>query len=71
MRRGMTHGHHDEPVLQGCRWHGQEAIDRHHASPAMEAIARLRDKHDLHMRAKRHVSDEVGVPAEDQGFLRQ
>lgn len=71
MRRGMTHGHHDEAVLQGRRWHGQEAIDRHHASPAMEAIARLRDKHDLHMRAKRHVSDEVGVPAKDQGFLRQ
>lgn len=37
----------------------------------MEAIAKLRDKHDLHMRAKRHVSDEVSVPAEDQGFLRQ
>ena len=60
-----------ETVLLIDSWDSQEAIDRHHASPAMATIARLRDKYDLHMRAERYVSDEAGVPTKDQDFLRQ
>lgn len=37
----------------------------------MATIATLRDKYDLHMRAEHYVSDDVGVPSKDQGFLRQ
>ena len=60
-----------ETILLIDSWDSQEAIDRHHASPMMATIATLRDTYDLHMRAERYVSDEAGVPAGDQGFLRQ
>ena len=60
-----------ETVLLIDSWSSQEAIDAHHASPMMQTIAELRSKYDLHMRAERYVSDESGVPAKDQAFLRK
>ena len=59
-----------ETILLIDSWTDQAAIDRHHASPMMATIAELREKHDLHMRVERYVSDEGGVPATDQAFIR-
>lgn len=63
----------DDPdtILLIDSWRDQAALDRHHASPMMAQIAALREKYDLHMRAERLLSDEDGLPAADQAFLRQ
>ena len=37
----------------------------------MAEIAELREKYDLHMTAERFVTDEEGLPAKDQDFLRK
>ena len=60
-----------ETVLLIDCWKDQEAIDRHHASPMMEKIAELRVKYDLHMRVKRYVSDEDGIPEADSRFIKE
>lgn len=60
-----------ETVLLIDSWADQEAIDLHHASPMMKEIMKLREKYDLHMKVERYVSDEQGVPAGDQDFIRQ
>lgn len=60
-----------ETVLLIDSWADQAALDAHHASPMMATIAELRDRYDLHMRAERYVSDEAGVPAHDQAFIRE
>lgn len=60
-----------ETVLLIDSWESQEAIDVHHASPMMQTIAALRSKYDLHMQAERYVSDESGISAKDQAFLRK
>ena len=57
-----------ETVLLIDSWESQEAIDVHHASPMMAEIARLREKYDLHMKAERFVSEEIGT---DEHFLRK
>lgn len=60
-----------ETVLLIDSWKDQHSIDVHHASPMMEKITALREKYDLHMKAERYVSDEGGVPASDQVFIRE
>lgn len=60
-----------EAVLLIDAWESQEAIDAHHASPMMAKIAELRNKYDLHMKVERYVSDEDGVPAKDEEFIRK
>ncbi len=60
-----------ETVLLIDSWRDQRSIDVHHASPMMAKIAALREKYDLHMKAERYVSDEGGVPAADQAFIRE
>ncbi len=57
-----------ETVLLIDSWESQEAIDVHHASPMMAQIAGLREKYDLHMKAERFVSEEMGT---DEKFLRK
>ena len=52
-------------------WADQAALDAHHASPMMAAIAELREKYDLHMRAERFVTDDAGVPDRDAAFIRR
>ena len=60
-----------ETILLIDAWRDQEALDVHHASPMMAKIAELRDKYDLHMKAERYITDEVGLPDHDQAFIRQ
>ena len=60
-----------ETVLLIDSWENQAAIDAHHASPMMGVIANLREKYDLRMTAERYLSDESGVPASDQKFIRK
>ena len=67
----FTSFHDPETVLLIDSWTDQAAIDAHHASPMMQTITDLRAKYDLHMRAERYVSDEAGVPEQDQKFIRK
>lgn len=60
-----------ETVLLIDEWTDQTAIDRHHASPIMQKITELRDKYDLHMTMERYISDENGIPYNDEGFIRK
>ena len=58
-----------ETVLLIDSWRDQEAIDAHHASPMMAAIASLREKYDLHMRMERYVRAEEAP--QDEQFIRK
>ena len=58
-----------ETVLLIDAWKDQEALDVHHASPMMAAVAALRDKYDLHMTVERFVNAD-GSP-EDRRFIRE
>lgn len=57
-----------EAVLLIDTWESQQALDIHHASPMMQEIASLREKYDLHMKAKRYISEEN---SEDEKFIRK
>ena len=48
-----------ETILLIDSWENQEAIDRHHATPMMETIAKLREKYDLHMTVERYTVAET------------
>ena len=58
-----------ETVLLIDSWTDQRAIDAHHSSPMMAAIAGLREKYDLHMAVERYVS--VGDAPGDERFIRK
>ena len=58
-----------ETILLIDSWENQEAIDIHHASPMMAAIAALREKYDLHMTVERYVSAEA--PETENRFIRK
>ncbi|MBQ6389277.1 MAG: antibiotic biosynthesis monooxygenase [Mogibacterium sp.] len=60
-----------ETILLIDSWRDQESLDKHHASPMMSEIAKLREKYDLHMRVERYVTDLDGVPAQDRSFIRE
>lgn len=60
----------NETVLLIDSWKDQRSIDVHHASPMMAQIIRLREKYDLHMKVERYISDESGIPASDQKFIK-
>ena len=60
-----------ETVLLIDSWEDQHSIDVHHASPMMAKITELREKYDLHMKVERYMSDEDGVPATDQAFIKE
>ena len=47
----------------------QEAIDKHHATPMMDTIAKLRDKYDLHMTVERYTAEET--PETENKFIRK
>ena len=61
----------DDPktVLLIDVWRDQEALDKHHASPMMKKISKLREKYDLHMKAERYLSDTANNT--DAAFLRK
>lgn len=58
-----------ETILLIDSWTDQEAIDVHHASPMMAAIAALREKYDLHMSVERYTSAEM--PESENKFIRE
>ncbi|MDO4804893.1 MAG: putative quinol monooxygenase [Lachnospiraceae bacterium] len=58
-----------ETVLLIDAWESQEAIDVHHASPMMKAIADLREKYDLHMKVERYISEDT--PESENRFIRE
>ncbi len=60
-----------QSVLLIDSWKDQRSLDLHHASPMMAKIMALREKHDLRMRVERYVSDEDGVSAADQAFIKE
>lgn len=60
-----------ETVLLIDQWESQEALDIHHHLPLMQKIIELREKYDLYMKVERFVSDEAGVPKQDQSFIRE
>lgn len=51
-------------------WKDQHSLDIHHASPMMKTISSLREKYNLHMNVERYISDEEGIPASDQKFIK-
>lgn len=57
-----------ETVLLIDSWRDQQAIDGHHASLMIATIAALREKYDLHMKAERYVSDDMGT---DEKYIRR
>lgn len=60
-----------ETILLIDSWRDQAALDAHHASPMMDELAALREKYYLHMKVERYVTDEQGMPAGDQKFIRK
>ena len=58
-----------ETILLIDSWANQEAIDKHHATPMMDTIAKLRDKYDLHMTVERYTSAEI--PETENKFIRK
>ena len=60
----------DDPdtILLIDSWEDQTAIDLHHASPMMSAIAELRQKYALKMRVERYIADN-GIPESDIKFI--
>lgn len=58
-----------ETILLIDSWANQEAIDKHHATPMMDTIVRLREKYDLHMSVERYKS--VETPEAESQFIRK
>ena len=58
-----------ETILLIDSWENQEAIDKHHATPMMETIAKLREKYDLHMKVERYSVEEM--PEAENRFIRK
>ena len=58
-----------ETILLIDSWANQEAIDKHHATPMMDTIAKLREKYDLHMMVERYTAIEI--PETENRFIRK
>ena len=58
-----------ETILLIDSWANQEAIDKHHATPMMDTIAKLREKYDLHMTVERYTA--VETPESENQFIRK
>jgi quinol monooxygenase YgiN len=58
-----------ETILLIDSWANQEAIDKHHATPMMDTIAKLREKYDLHMTVERYTT--VDTPETENQFIRK
>ena len=58
-----------ETILLIDSWANQEAIDKHHATPMMDTIAKLREKYDLHMTVERYSAIEM--PETENQFIRR
>ena len=58
-----------ETILLIDSWESQEAIDKHHVSPMMETITKLREKYDIHMTVERYSSAES--PESENQYIRK
>ena len=58
-----------ETILLIDSWANQKAIDKHHATPMMDTIAKLREKYDLHMTVERYTS--AATPENENKFIRK
>ena len=58
-----------ETILLIDSWVNQEAIDKHHATPMMDTIAKLREKYDLHVTVERYTA--VETPETENRFIRK
>ena len=58
-----------ETILLIDSWANQEAIDKHHTTPMMDTIAKLREKYDLHMTVERYTAAET--PETENQFIRK
>ena len=58
-----------ETILLIDSWANQEAIDKHHATPMMDTIAKLREKYDLHMTVERYTA--AGMHESENQFIRK
>ena len=58
-----------ETILLIDSWENQEAIDKHHATPMMDTIAKLREKYDLHMTVERYTAAET--PETENKYIRE
>ena len=58
-----------ETILLIDSWANQDAIDKHHATPMMDTIAKLREKYDLHMTVERYTA--VETPEMENKFIRK
>ena len=58
-----------ETILLIDSWANQEAIDKHHPTPMMDTIAKLREKYDLHMTVERYTAAET--PETENRFIRK
>ena len=58
-----------ETILLIDSWANQEAIDKHHATPMMDTIAKLREKYDPHMTVERYTT--VANPETENKFIRK
>ena len=58
-----------ETILLIDSWVNQEAIDKHHATPMMDTIAKLRENYDLHMTVERYTAAET--PETENRFIRK
>ena len=61
----------DDPnlILLIDQWEDQSALDRHHASQAIQEIMELREKYDLRMEVHRFIPDPSGQ--DDRAFIRE
>lgn len=60
----------EETVLLIDCWKDQLSLDKHHNSPMMKEIIKLREKYDLHMQVERYVSD-VSENPDDKKYIRE
>ena len=58
-----------ETILLIDSWANQKAIDKHHTTPMMDTIAKLREKYDLHMTVERYTAAET--PETENRFIRK
>ena len=58
-----------ETILLIDSWANQEAIDKHHATPMMDTIAKLREKYDLHKTVERYTAAET--PESENKYIRK
>lgn len=61
----------ENTVLLIDSWQDQSSIDKHHDSPIMNEIIKLREKYDLHMKVERYILDDKDIPQSDLNFIRK